>query len=348
MNPRLKSALKFAASALLTVGFLYLAFRSTDPEKLWKILSHANYWWALAGFPVLIASHMLRAWRWEYMLRPIKSDIRFRNLFSAIIVGYMMNNILIRAGELVRPYHIGKLEGVSRSAAFGTVLIERIFDVISFMIVIIMIPLVYSGPLLQTFPWLEKAGIWISVVTFGGFALFVFLMLRRDITMKILNYFTRHLSERRAKLIERLTHSFLDGFLFLKEPRHYFMIAVLSVFVWGLYVVGMYVSFFAFGMTEKYNLDLGAAMVVQGISSVAQLVPTPGATGSYHLLTIQPLTQLYGVDADVARSYAAVTHAVGYIGVTLVGLYYFLKDGLKLSDVIKRDRPPEDAPGVPS
>lgn len=345
MNPRLKSALKVLMSGLLTFGCLYLAFSNTDLKKLWEILSHANYWWALAGFPVLILSHMLRAWRWEYMLKPIKNNLRYRNLFSALIVGYMMNNILIRVGELVRPYHIGKLENISRTAAFGTVLIERIFDVLSFMVVIIMIPLVYSGPLLQSFPWLEEAGIWISVLTFGALTLFVFLMLRRDVAMRMLNYFTKHLSERRAKLVERLAHSFLDGFLFLKEPRHYFMIAVLSVFIWGLYIFGMYVSFFAFDMTKKYPLDLGAAMVVQGISSIAQLVPTPGATGSYHLLTIQPLTQLYGVDADIARSYAAVTHAVGYIGVTLVGLYYFLKDGLKLSDVMKRDRP-VDTPGV--
>jgi hypothetical protein len=107
----------------------------------------------------------------------------------------------------------------------------------------------------------------------------------------------------------------------------------------------MYLAFFAFGMTEKYSLDLGAAMVVQGISSIAQLVPTPGATGSYHLFTIQPLTQLYGVDADIARSYATVTHAVGYIGVTLVGIYYFFRDRLQLADVMKKERP-VDEPNV--
>lgn len=288
--------------------------------------------------PVLVLSHAVRAWRWEYFLRPIKKDIRYRNLFSSLIVGYMMNNVLPRAGEIVRPYAIGKLEGVSRSAAFGTVLIERIFDVLSFMILILMIPMVYNGPLLENFPWLEETGIWITAITLLFLGLFAYLMFRRDIVEKILKFVTQKVSERKAKLIEHIVHSFLDGFLFIKEPKNYLVIAFQSIVIWGLYIVMMYFAFFAFGMTETYNLDWASAMVVQSISSIGIVIPTPGSVGPYHYFTIQTLTKLYGVEEELARSYATVTNAVGFIGITIIGAVYFFKDKLHMSEVMKAER----------
>lgn len=345
MKNRVKTVLKYLVSIGLTFLFLYLAFRGTDFHKLVDVLSRANYWWALAMFFVLMLSHAVRAWRWKYLLLPVKREMRYRNLFSALVIGYMMNNVLPRAGELVRPYAIGKLEHLSRSAAFGTVLMERILDIVTLMILIALIPLVYTGPLTETFPWLAETGIWISTVTLAILALFVFLMMRRDIVMRILSILTRPLSERRAQLVDHIAHSFLDGFLFLKEPKSYYMIGSLSVLVWGLYIVVMYVPFYAFGLVESYSLDLAAAMVVQAISSIGIMIPTPGATGPYHYFTIQTLTQLYHVDDELARSYAVVTHAVGFVGVTLVGIFYFLKDQLHFSEVMKEQLPRQTMEG---
>jgi len=335
MSKRFSTLLQYTISFLLTFVFLYFAFKGTDFTKLLDILARANYWWILAMIPPLFISHLFRTWRWAYLMRPIKSEMRFRNLFSALIVGYMLNNVLPRVGEVARPYAIGKLEGVSKSAAFGTVMVERIFDMISFLVVAALIPVVYSGPLNQVFPWLAETGIWITVITLAVLAIFTFLMLRRDIVIRLLNFITRRLSEKSSKFIEQTTHSFLDGFLFLKEPRSYFMIFILSVLVWVFYIIMMFFPFYAFGMTEKYSLDMGAALVVQAISSIGFMLPTPGATGSYHYFVVQTLTQLYGVGDEVARSYAAATHAAGYIATTIIGIYYFLKDKLHIQDVKK-------------
>jgi len=339
MNRQAKNILKFTLSIFLTLFFLYFAYKGTDFPKLWSILAVANYWWALALLPPLIISHLLRAWRWEYLLRPVKKEIRFRNLWSALCVGYMVNNILPKVGEIVRPYAIGKLEGISKSAAFGTLLVERIFDMISFLLMVGFLPLLYSGPLVQTFPWLEEIGVWVAALTLAAIIICTFLMLRRDVVVRLLEYGTRHLSEKRARFVERVTHSFLDGFLFLKEPRHYFVIGVLSILIWGLYIVMMFLPFYAFGLAERYGLDLKAAAVVQTISSLGYMAPTPGATGPYHYFTIQTLTKLYGVDNELARSYATVTHAVGFLGITLIGIYYFWVDRLHIADVTGDERP---------
>jgi uncharacterized protein (TIRG00374 family) len=226
---------------------------------------------------------------------------------------------------------------VNWSAALGTILVERIFDMLSFMVVIALIPLVYSGPLTQVFPWLEETGIWVTVVTLATLTLFTFFMMRRDIVVRMLNFITRHLSPKKAKLVEHITHSFLDGFLFLKEPKNYLMIAFLSVLIWGFYIIMQFLPFYAFNMTDKYSLDMGTALVVQAISSIGFILPTPGGTGSYHYFVIQTLTRLYGVSEEVARSYATVTHAVGFIGTTLLGFYFFFRDKLHLGDIKKRE-----------
>ncbi|MDI6765601.1 MAG: lysylphosphatidylglycerol synthase transmembrane domain-containing protein [Bacteroidota bacterium] len=343
MNRRVKSFLNYLISIGLTFGFLYFAFRGTDFVNLWEILSRTNYLWALSMLPFLMISHMFRAWRWEYFLRPIKKDMRFRNLFSATMVGYLLNNVLPRFGELGRPYALGKLEGISRSAAFGTIFIERVFDILSFMVVVALIPLVYSGPLTQAFPWLEETGIWLTSVTICFLALFIFLMMRRDIVVRFINFITRHISPAKAKFVDHITNSFLDGFLFLKEPRHYFMIALLSVLIWVFYIIMMYFPFYAFQLVERYSLDLSTALVAQAISSLGFIIPTPGGTGSYHYFIIQTLTKLYSVDEELARSYATVTHAIGFIGTSIVGLYFFLRDKLHLAEFMKRDLTREES-----
>ena len=330
MTQTVKNTISYGISFLLTVVFLYFAFRGTDFGELWTILRHANYWWALAMIPMLFISHMLRAWRWEYLLRPVKQGLRYRNLFSSMIVGYMANNVLPRIGELARPYALGKLEGVSRSAALGTVIVERIFDMLSFLVVVSLIPLVYSGPLTQNFPWLVSVGIWSTVCTLFILALFVFLMMRRDIVERLLRLITRHLSPKRGEVVERMTHSFLDGFLFLKDPRQYLQIAVLSVFVWVFYIAMTFLPFYAFGLS---NLGWDAALVVQAISSIGFIVPTPGATGTNHYFVIETLTKLYNVNEEVARSYATVTHAIGYLSTMIVGIYFFLRDKLHIAEV---------------
>lgn len=347
MRASVKRYARPVLSLALSALFLWLAFRDIDLRGLLDALSKANYWWALSMFPALLLSHALRALRWRYLLRPVKSVIAYRNLFSAMMVGYMMNNVLPRVGELVRPYAINKLEGISRSTAFGTVFIERLFDIFTFLLVIALLPVLTTGPLSQAFPWLESAGIWLTAGTLTLLGLFTFLMIRRDLVVRLLGTLTRRLSPRRAELVEHIAHAFLDGFLFLKEPRHYLAIGSLSAAIWGLYIVMMYLPFYAFDFPGRYGLDLGSAVVLQAISSIGYIMPTPGAVGPYHYFTMQTLTMLYGVSDELAGSYAALTHAIGYVGVTLIGLWYFFRDRLHLSDVLRAEAPAADGTPEP-
>lgn len=330
MTSRARTFLKYLFSALLTVLFLYLAFRQTDFEKLLVSMKNANYWWFLLFFALLMISHVLRSWRWRYLLEPIKPNIALNSLFSGVMVGYLVNNLLPRAGEIVRPYAIGKLESIPKSAALGTIVVERIMDTVSFLILVALMPLLYDGPLRDTFPWLERTGVIVSSITFAIVFSFVTLMIRRDLTDRLLRSMGKFLPQKLSLRVDKIAHSFLDGFLFLKRPDNFFIIVVLSIGVWVMYILMMYTAFYAFDL----HLGFRAAIVLQALVSIGFAMPTPGATGSYHVFASQTLSGLFFVPNEIALSYATLTHAVGFIGVTVVGLFFFLKDHLRVSEAV--------------
>ncbi|MGA9365594.1 MAG: lysylphosphatidylglycerol synthase transmembrane domain-containing protein [Bacteroidota bacterium] len=335
MSIRLKSILRVGLSILFALVFLYLAFKGSDFEKLKSSLGSANYFLVLLLIPCLFVSNIFRALRWRYLLNPIKKNISFRNLFSSLMIGYMVNNALPRVGEIVRPYNLGRLENISKSAVLGTVLVERILDLFSFLLCLAVIFYFYQDALVQAFPWLTGASIILSVMTVGAFGVFTFLLGRRELAFRWVRKVARLFPSALGRKAENLLHSFLDGFLIIKEPRQYLMIGVQTVVIWLWYALMMYVPFFAFRMVENYSLNFGSAIVIMVISAIGFIIPVPGATGTYHWVTRECLVRLFGVDVEVALSYATVTHLLGFVAVTVVGLLYFLRDHLRFSEAIR-------------
>lgn len=327
-----KSFPKLVLGLLLSAFFLYLAFRNVTFDELRAALKGVKYGWLALMFSCLLASHLARSLRWRYLLDPLKKGIGIRNLFSSVMIGYLMNNILPRAGEIVRPLAISRLESVSTSSAFGTIVLERIVDILTFLALILAIPFVYDGPLRETFPWLVQAGVWTAIATVSSLMVFMLLVSRRSWMDRAFVSLERLLPKKAGSRIEKAVHSFLDGFLLVKRPGSFLPIFVLTVIVWGLYLLMMYVSFFAFDI----QLGMDAALVVLAISSIGVAIPTPGGTGTYHFFTAETLTSLFLVDRGVALSFAAATHAVGFVGVSVIGVYFFLRDHFKVTDLLTR------------
>ena len=130
-----------------------------------------------------------------------------------------------------------------------------------------------------------------------------------------------------------MTHAFLDGFLFVKKPVVAMQILLMTAVIWALYFLSMYAALYAFSLQSQ--LGLRAAWVIQAISSIGVAIPTPGSTGTYHAFTSQAMTRLFHIDGAVALSFATLTHAVNFIGVTIIGLFFFLRDNMNFSEAIK-------------
>jgi glycosyltransferase 2 family protein len=260
--------------------------------------------------------------------------VSLRNSFSAVMIGYLVNNVLPRVGEVVRPVAIGKLEHISRSAAFGTVVLERIIDLITFVLILLLVLFFYASSFTQLFPTLAHVE-WVFV---SGSALMLILcglvFFKPEFVFSLLRRVTAFIPKNVRGPIEKVLDSFLTGFGASKHPGNYAMIIVTSIAIWVFYIILMYLPFFAFNMMGAYNLDFSSATILMVVSGVAFAVPTPSGFGSYHFFTFFVLSRLFNVDPVIASSYALYTHSLGFISTTVVGLYFLIKDKIHIATIV--------------
>ncbi len=334
MPPRLKKILQTLIGFLIAALFMYLAFRGVSLKDLWASLQDVNYLWVALLIPIVLISHWLRAVRWAYLLAPVKPNIPTRNLFSAVMIGFMVNNVLPRVGEFTRPFAIGRSEGISKSSAFGTVVVERIIDMVTFLF-ILCIALFLSPHSLD--PFFDNVDavrplFFVGSVLFLG--IFVLMFFKGESLFQLLSVLKHIVPKRFESRYQQLVDSFLTGFAVTKMRSQILRIVVLSLLIYFFYALSLYVPFFAFAALAGHNLDFGASVILLTISTIAFALPAPGALGTYHSFLTAALIRLYGVDPVTALSFAIITHEAGYIITTVVGLYYFIKDHIRFSDVV--------------
>lgn len=328
-----KKASKYMIGIVLALLFLYFAFKDVDLKLLLSTLSSANYFWIFVFFLIQVISHIIRAWRWRYLLNHIKQNIPVRNLFSSVMIGYLVNNFIPRGGEIARPYALSKLENIPVSSALATVIVERVLDVLTLLLLLIFILIYNYDSLIYNFPWLETAVIIALIFSALGIGFLIVLSIKTDFAFKIITKFTSMLPKKIAEKIEALIAAFVEGLLVIKNPKSYLNIALGTALLWFAYTMQYYIPFYAFNMANTYSLTIMSALILNSILAIGIMIPVPGATGTYHAFCIQALTGLFAVDVATAAAYGTVTHAVGLIGITVIGLIFFLKDNIKLSNI---------------
>ena len=115
---------------VISAVLLYYSLRHLKLLEAWEALKAAKYLWLIPGVGVYFVAVWVRAWRWHYLLRPLKK-ISTKTMFPIVTIGYMGNNIYpARAGEVLRAVILKRREGVPISASLATILVERIFDAV--------------------------------------------------------------------------------------------------------------------------------------------------------------------------------------------------------------------------
>lgn len=336
--------LNIIISTLLLALFLYLAFRNVNLPELLTILKTTNYLYVFIGGLIgVVGGSLVRSYRWKFLLVPIKENVKFRNLFATTIVGYMVNNLIPRSGEVVRPVLFGKSEGVSRASAFGTIIVERIIDTVMFLLMFGVCLIFFQNRISGAFPEMNTAVIILTALIFLLTIWVFFTMFKTGLSLRILKFFTRILPHHYQEKIDRIFVSLVNGFEFIKKPDLMLKIVFYSIILWICYLVSTFIPFYSFGILINGSHGLwetiwdGNLLLV--LISVSMFVPSPAATGPYHYIVKVTLTVIFSIDNAKALGYATSTHAMGFILYLILGLYYFITSNYKLSE-LKSERTP--------
>lgn len=326
MTQKTKSTLRIGISILLVVGSLYYAQSGIDLSALMVSLKRANYWWVAATIPVILLSHWLRALRWKTMLKPTLQKAKLSNLFSAVMIGYAVNNVLPKGGEFLRPLVYSRREKVSFSMVMATIVLERfIFDMPVTLLLAAGVFIFMRSDIAIAFPsftlsQLTGMGVLVALAS----AMILVLVLYPRLTEWILQHTIRSYSERIYLRFHQLVESFRRGFEIVKTPSQYFRLTLESLAIWFVYIIPMWMSFYAFGFDTSLGLGFGDATFLFIIGTIAFILPTPGGMGFFHTLVAGAMMKLYRMNGAEALAYATLTHGVGYLVTSLVGGFYFI------------------------
>jgi len=321
---------KLVLGLVVSAVFLYLALRGIDRREFAAAFQQVNFWWVGAGVAATLLGHFVRAWRWRYMMLPIRR-LPVGPLWSAVAISFMVNNLLpARLGEFVRAYAIGRSEGVSKSAAFATIVFERIVDVFVILAFLWIVLLNVTGP-----DWLARSAIIIIVLNAALLGLLVVMVRYKAAFRNTLERATRPLPERVQNRIVRTSDAFAEGLGVVTDLRAAVPIAITSAIVWGLALLGIYCCFPAMGMA----LPPMASVLVLVVISVGVMIPSaPAFIGTVQYACVVALA-FYDVSRSDALAYAVVYHATQFFPITLAGWYYAWRASIHLSDISTGDGP---------
>lgn len=326
---------QFWLGVLISVVFLYLAMRGLHLEDLGDALRQANYWWLLPGVGVYFVGVWARAWRWHYLLRPVKA-IPTSAMFPVVAIGYMGNNIYpVRAGEVLRAVVLKRREGVPVSASLATIIVERVFDGVV-MLAFVFLNLPELARLTQDSGFvgnIQTVAVW-GTVAFAG-ALLVFLlaaMFPEQAERVVAALVLRAVPTRYQERILDLTTRFLGGLESLRSPREALMIFVTSVVIWLLETGKYWFVMHAF----PFEVSFFTLMLMNGIVNLATTIPSaPGYVGTFDAPGIAVLVA-YGVQQAVAAGYTLVLHVALWFPITILGAFYFWREGMTWGESVEK------------
>jgi len=315
------SILKYIAGLSIGGVLLYLTFRNINLEEAWIQISSAKFGFVLGALAVSLFSHFLRAFRWKMLLKPAGFAPDTYNTFAAVMVGYMANNAVPRLGEITRCSMLLKSDKVPFSSGIGSVVLERVIDLLVMLGFIGLAFLLEYDRLMQIA--LESigaaeagpksnTGIYYLLVILP-FLVLAFFMIRK--------YLDRILQvpvfQKIMGFISNLWVS-LIGIRHLENPVSFLGITAL---IWICYIGQYYVCFFA--LDDTSGLSFYFAMMVMIVGGIGIVLPVPGGVGAFHFFC--QLTFIsFGYSEQTGAGYALLIHTSQYLMLVAVGaIAYF-------------------------
>jgi glycosyltransferase 2 family protein len=312
---------------LLSSAFLYLVLRGVNPSLLWRQLRSVNPLLIVAAILIGSSSNLVRAVRWKVLLAE-PAPIRFRHLFSSMMIGYMANNVLpARMGELVRVYLLKRKAGVSKSRAAATIVIERIIDALLLLSVVVAISVFLPLPAL-----LRKSGL-IAGVAFAGTGIVLLLLaFTGESAARQTGRIVGTVSQTLGKRTEQILVRFVQGLVALRSIRQISYVVLLTLAIWTLEAIAVGLVIGALNLSLPW-IAAPFLLVVLSLSFV--LPAAPGGMGTYEFFVVAAIAP-FGLDNSSAVGLALVLHAIMYFTSGTLGLASLWTERLSLRELTQK------------
>jgi hypothetical protein len=318
----------------ISLALVVYLFAKVDYGRLWGALIAADIALLACAGGLLVSTFALRSWRWYYLLRPLKS-VGFSSLMSATSIGMMANMIFpARLGEIVRAMVIGQRERIDKSASFATIIVERLLDGFTILLILGVLLLVSPLPLDQTWARAVRWGGLLTLLVYLG--VLAFLLSLYHATSRVLGSVRRLSKALPERWVDRLAH-FLESFsvgLQTLGGRHYLAhIIVMSFLLWGAIGLYNFLIVMAFGL----QLPLSVGFLLLVFQAFAVMIPSsPGFVGTYHAASVACLS-LWGITAEAALGVALIMHAGNFFITLGLGVGFLWLIGVSWRDLMRPD-----------
>ena len=322
---------------ILNVGislvFLDLVFAQIEWDVLLGALAEANYWMMLPSFALVVVSLFLRTWRWQWLLRSV-GRVPFGPAFRAACIGIGANMVLpARAGEFLRAYAIGRSTGISKAAAFATLVVERIFDGLTILLSLVAVVLLVG----VGSPVLKRIGIVGGLFYFGALAGVSLFYFRQAWFTSIVE---RLLPEKWAGRASNLLGSFAHGLDVLRDGRQLLIVSLQSLLIWFVLGLSFYPVMLAFDFGAA--VPLYAPFLLLPLLALGLTIPgAPGGVGIMQYMSVLALQLSFGAAgaemaldfAEQAAAFSLLLHFSQAAPEIVVGAWAFMTEGLTWGEV---------------
>lgn len=295
-------------------AILWWMYRGFLWDEVMAALRHDMRWeWMLLSMPFGILAQVFRGLRWRQMLEPMDERPRRLSCVRAIFLSYASSLVVPRVGEVLRCGYLNRCEGTRMSRALGTVVTERIVDMV-LILLLSLATVVCQVPVFVHF--MNRTGLsmesLISDFSPTGWLVTVLCALL-VMGMAVLLLRRLRVFDRSRQVLRDLA----DGLLSIRQVRNKGLFGLYSVGIWLSYYLHFYLTFYCFDFTA--NLGPVVALVAFVVGTFAVIVPTPNGAGPWHF-AVKTVLMLYGVDGNDGALFVLIVHSLQTMLVAVLGL----------------------------
>ena len=319
---------------LLAVGvyLCVLFFNTLDFEGLKTKIASGNFYWFYLVMFVSIMVYTIRTLRWQMLIRSIGYETKFLNAFSALSISYFVSFVVPRLGEVTRCLSVKKQHDIPFMQLLGTVIIERIIDILSLIILLFLTLFLQFDQIMEFVktnvfhPIYEKV---LLKIVAGNITVLIIVCSLLLISVLLFFYFRKYIRERSPKLIVKFVEGLKEGITSVGKLKQKKLFIFYTILIWICYYLMTYFWFFVFEETSV--LTWGACLSVLAIGTIGRSVPIQGGgMGAYHFLVTGSVV-LYGFSETWGKDLATLIHAgqtfftfvMGLLGLLIFGLSYW-------------------------